>query len=80
MIIIELICAAGNWLWHDVIKPLIRFLYWLITARDCRHCTHSYLYRTWMNHYVLKCDINDTECCCVECYHSITRKDFERDK
>ncbi len=76
MIIIELICAAGEWIWLNILKPLIRFPYWLITARDCRHCKHSY----WRNLYSLNCSKSGKDCYRTECYKTITRKDFERKK
>lgn len=73
MIILELICAAGSWIWYNILKPLIRFPYWIITARDCQHCKHY----AWWNRCD-HCDKYDSNCCFTACYQTITRKDFKR--
>lgn len=84
MILIELICKFAEWLWQYILKPLIRFSYWLATARDCKHCKN---YRVEKGRYFDGqrycrniCDKNDKSCFCTACYGSITRKDFERKK
>ncbi len=77
MIIIELIYKFVLWFWQYILKPIIRFFYWLITARDCKHC--KYYNRQIMAHRD-HCSKMEKDCSCTECYHAITRKDFERKK
>ncbi|MDE6492799.1 MAG: hypothetical protein K2L37_06605 [Lactobacillus sp.] len=76
MILIEALKNLAVGIWKNILIPLVRFPYWLITARDCKRCKHSY----WFNRYILNCSNGGKACYRTECYKTITRKDFERDK
>jgi hypothetical protein len=65
MIIIEflfgIIKFIGFW--------VLRFLFWIITARDCKHCKYSYFGSCRLTTYIPQKEA---------CRKSITRKYFEK--
>lgn len=58
-----------------VLYALVRFPYWVITARDCKRCKHSMI-SIFGNTY---CGLEDTDKKDM-CFNSITMKHFERRK
>lgn len=65
MIIIEFL----KWLFWQI----VRFFVWVITARDCEHCKHSYI-----GFWGIRCGRYQKEC--DECLRSIKRKYFEKER
>lgn len=70
MIIIEFICKVICKIYFKV----ARFVVWIITARDCKHCKHR-KYNWWYKCYC--CESNYTPFI-DECMESVYRKNFER--
>ena len=71
MSIIEFIINCIN----NICYSILRFPYWIITARDCRHCKNS------KSNFLIS---GDTLYCGkgwqseIECKHTIKRKYFEK--
>lgn len=88
MIILESLEKLIIGIWKRILMPLVHFPYWLITARDCKHCKH-YEHRVhWAECKFGECPVHSYHCnankgkCCTgtACYNSILRNDFERKK
>ncbi len=82
MILIEFICKFAEWLWKYIVKPFIRFPYWLATARDCNHCKYYKQASLGNTCICVPCCFKNDQIKCdrTRCYHTIVRKDFERKK
>lgn len=80
MIIIEAIRNFVVFIWTFLIKPVIRTVFWLITARDCHHCKYHKYDRqgNGKRYYHFCCKVGTTKNYHTKCYYTITRKDFEK--
>lgn len=54
---------------QNLVRLALRFLVWIVTARDCEHCKFYYVV------FGTKCCKNPHTECCI---NTITRKYFER--
>lgn len=73
MIILELLYDGIRYGFYYAAK----FLVWIITARDCKHCEHL-CYTPFGNEACTK--YGGSMCILSPCYHSIVKKDFKRTK